>query len=68
MTVIHWILGVFAGIMAAGTALAFIVFVITGIDEWVKRARHWRRLTSATLLFWFNLSLWRHIILIIIHW
>ena len=68
MTVIYWILGIVAAVLATGTALAFIIFIITGIDLWVKRARHWRRLTSATLLFWFNLWLWTRIVLIIIHW
>lgn len=68
MNVIHWILGIVAAILATGTALTFIAFIVSGDDLWVKRARMWRRQTSAILLFWFNLWLWRHVILIIIHW
>jgi len=68
MTVIRWILGIISAILASGTVLAFVLFIISGVDLWVKRARNWRRLTSALLLFWFNLELWRHILLIIINW
>lgn len=68
MTVIYWILGILAAVMASGTALTFLLFIITGDELWVKRARNLRRLTSAILLFWFNLWLWRRVILIIIHW
>lgn len=68
MTFIRWTLAIFAAAFASGAALAFIVFVSTGIDLWVKRARNWRRLTSAILLFWFNIEIWRHVVLIIVHW
>ncbi len=68
MTAFRWIIGVISAILGAGSVLAFIIFISTGIDLWVKRARNWRRLTSAFLLFWFNFELWRHIVLIIIHW
>ncbi|MBW8831043.1 MAG: hypothetical protein JF606_16785 [Burkholderiales bacterium] len=68
MTFIRWTLGIFALILASGAALAFIVFIASGIDLWVKRAHNLRRLTSAILLFWFNLEIWRHVVLVIVHW
>ena len=68
MTFLRWILGVVAGLLAAGTVLAFVTYIVADIDLWLKRARSWRRLFSAVALFWFNLEIWRHILLIIINW
>jgi len=68
MTVIRWILGVCSAILGAGSLLALLIYIIADIDIWIKRARKWRRLMSAFLLFWFNLEIWRRVVLIIIHW
>jgi hypothetical protein len=68
MTIFRWIIGVVAALFASGALLAFAIFIITGIDLWGKRARQWRRLASATLMFWFNVEIWRRVALIIIHW
>jgi hypothetical protein len=68
MTILRWIFGVVAGLLATGSVLAFVIFIVADIDLWLKRARNWRRLLSALLLFWFNLEIWRRVALIIIHW
>ncbi|RQP21544.1 hypothetical protein [Piscinibacter terrae] len=68
MTIVYWILTVLAGIFASGTALSFVIFIVTGDDLWGKRARNLRRLTSAVLLLMFNLWVWGRVISIIIHW
>ena len=68
MTAFRWIIGVLAAVMAAGSLLSFVVFISSGIDLWVDRARGLRRSTSAALLLWFNVEIWRHVVLTIIHW
>lgn len=68
MTIVYWILGVLAAIFATGTAGSFLIFIITGDDLWMKRARNLRRFTSALLLLIFNLWIWLRVISIIIHW
>ena len=68
MTVFRWMIGLFAALLGAGAVLAFVVFIATGIDLWVRRARNWRRLAWAASLFWFNFEVWRRVALIIIHW
>jgi high-affinity Fe2+/Pb2+ permease len=68
MTVFRWIIGVIAALLASGTAIAFLLYIVGGENVWQKRARNLRRLTSAALMFWFNVEIWRHVILIIIHW
>ncbi len=68
MTTFRWIIGSFGALFASGALLAFVVFIATGIDEWVKRARTWRRIAWAVALFWFNFEIWRRVALIIIHW
>jgi hypothetical protein len=68
MTVFRWIIGVIAAVLASGAVLAFVIFIITDIDVWIKRARAWRRLASATALFWFNVEIWRRVVLIAAFW
>jgi len=68
MTVFRWFIGSVGGLLAAGSLLAFLLFIASGVDVWLKRTRHWRRLAWAVLLFWFNVEVWRRVALIIIHW
>ncbi|HEV7915625.1 MAG TPA: hypothetical protein VGP22_17805 [Albitalea sp.] len=68
MTVFRWIIGIVMMLLAAGGVASFVIFIATGIDLWIKRAHSLRRLTWATVLFWFNLEVWRRVALIIIHW
>ena len=68
MTVFRWIIGVIAAVLAAGSLLSFAVFISSGIDVWVDRARSLRRGTSAALLLWFNVEVWGSVVMTIIRW
>ena len=68
MTVFRWIMFVLAGLSGAATVAAFGVFIGTGIDLWQDRARVCRRWFYAAALLWFNIEVWRRVVLIIIHW
>ena len=68
MIVFRWIIGVLAALLACGSLLCLIVFISAGIDLWADRARKLRRLTSATLLFWFNIEIWGRVLWTLIHW
>ena len=68
MTVFRWIIGVIAAVLAAGSLLSFVVFISTGIDVWVARARSLRRGASAALLLWFNVEVWGSVVMTIIRW
>ena len=68
MTTFRWIVLGLAALLGAGALLAFAVFVATGIDVWIARARAWRRLAWAASLLWFNVEIWRRVALVIIHW
>ena len=68
MTVFRWIIGVIAAVLAAGSLLSFVVFISSGIDVWVDRARSLRRGASAALLLWFNVEVWGSVVMTIIRW
>ncbi|HUG23851.1 hypothetical protein [Piscinibacter sp.] len=68
MEFFRWIVGVPAVLLAGGAVLAFVLFIIGGVDVWLERARAWRRLTFALVMFWFNVEIWRRVILIIVNW
>ena len=68
MTVFRWIIGVIAALLAAGSLLSFVVFISTGIDVWVARARSLRRGTSAALLLWFNVEVWGRVVRTLWYW
>ena len=68
MTVFRWTIGLIAAVLAAGSLLSFVVFISTGIDVWVERARSLRRGTSAALLLWFNVEVWGSVVMTIIRW
>ena len=68
MTVFRWIIGVIAAVLATGSLLSFLLFISSGIDVWVDRARSLRRGTSAALLLWFNVEVWGSVVMTIIRW
>ena len=68
MEAFRWIVGVPAMLLAGSAVLAFVLFIIGGVDVWLERARQWRRLTFALVMFWFNVEIWRRVILIIVNW
>ena len=68
MTVLRWIMGVLVLVLGSTSIASFGIFIGTGIDLWMKRARLFRRWASAAALLWFNIEIWRHVVLIIINW
>ncbi len=68
MTVFRWIVGVIAALMISGMSLSFVVYIASGVDVWVVRARRFRHWAYLALLLWFNVEIWLRVALIIIHW
>jgi hypothetical protein len=68
MTAFRWIIGSIGGTLALGSVLAFVVFILSDIDVWLKRARAWRRLAWAAALFWFNVEIWGRVVRVLINW
>jgi len=68
MTVFRWIMLVLSGLSGTAMVISFGVYIGTGIDAWGDRARACRRWFYAFTLLWFNVEIWRHVILIIINW
>ena len=68
MTIFRWIIGVIAALLGIGSVASFVIFILADIDLWLKRARSLRRLTSAVLLFWFNVEIWGRVVWVLIHW
>ena len=62
MTIVRWVMGVFSLLLASGGALAFVVYIARGEDEWLELARKFRRWVSAALLFWFNIEIWGRVV------
>jgi len=68
MTIFRWIIGIFTLLLAAGGLLAFVIFVLSGTEEWLDLARRFRRWVFAAVLFWFNIEIWGSILRTFIHW
>jgi hypothetical protein len=67
MTVFRWIVGIVAALLGSASAIAFVIYITADIDVWLKRARQWRRLAWAAMLFWFNVEIWRRVGMLILH-
>ena len=68
MVIFRWILGILTLLLGGGMALTFVIYIVSGTNDWltiVRRLRHW---TYLVLLFWFNFEVWRRVLLVIIHW
>jgi hypothetical protein len=68
MVIFRWIIGVIAALMASGSIVSFVIYVSAGIDVWLDRARQFRRWLSTAALLWFNVEIWRSVVLLIINW
>jgi len=68
MTIFRWIIGIFTLLLAAGGLLAFVIFVLSGTEEWLDLARRFRRWVFAAVFFWFNIEIWGSILRTLIHW
>jgi hypothetical protein len=68
MVIFRWTIGVIAALLALGGIVSFVIYVAAGIDLWLERARAFRRWLSTAALLWFNVEIWRSVVLLIIHW
>jgi hypothetical protein len=68
MTTFRWIIGSLFLLFGAGAVLSFVLFIVVDVDVWIKRARAFRRLASATALLWFNIEIWRRVVTVIVNW
>jgi hypothetical protein len=58
MTIFRWIIGILTVLLATGTALTFLIYVITGDNDWKKLCVKIRRWLYSALLLWFNIEIW----------
>ena len=68
MVIFRWTIGLIAALMALGSVGSFVIYVSAGIDVWLDRARQFRRWLSTAALLWFNVEIWRSVVLLIINW
>ena len=68
MTIFRWIIFSLSALLALGMTVSFVVYIVTGIDDWNTLARRLRHWTYLILLFWFNLEVWGRVLLILINW
>lgn len=68
LTVLRWIGGVLAGLLAAGALVSFGIFIAFDLPHWLERARQIRSMLYVLALFWFNLEIWGRVIWTITHW
>lgn len=68
MTVFRWIIGGLSVLLASGAALSFGCFVGFDAQVWLERARRFRHWTWLALLLWFNVEIWRSVVLVIVRW
>ena len=68
MVVFRWVMGI-AFLLLGGISLtSLIIFIVTDISLWLKRARIFRRHASAAALLWFNVEVWGRVVWILVHW
>ena len=68
MVAFRWVMGIVFLLTGGFSLLSFGIFIGTGIDLWLKRARQFRRYALAAVLFWFNVWIWGTVVMILINW
>ena len=68
MTVFRWIIGGLAAVLASLSVLTFVLFMMQDNERWIELARQFRRLTTVTLLFWFNVEIWGRVVYTLVTW
>ena len=68
MTVFRWIIGSLTVLLALGAAFSFAVFIGFDAGLWIERARRLRHWTWLAMLVWFNVEIWRNVVLVIVRW
>lgn len=68
MIAFRWICGVLIGLLMAGSALSFVVFISADVKLWLQRAHNLRRLAFAVFMFYINVEIWRRVVITIVNW
>ena len=68
MLAFAWLMGSIAALMGAVSLLSYGLFIGTGTELWLKRARLFRTYALAAVLFWFNVWMWGTVVEILINW
>ena len=68
MTVLRWIAGVIAALIAMGAVASFVLYIAFDAQVWRERATRfgaWLRLIG---LFWFNIEVWGRVVITLVRW
>ncbi len=68
MTVFRWVIGSLGLLCALASASSFALFIASNVQVWIERARRWRHWTWLALLVWFNVEVWRSVVMVIVRW
>ena len=68
MVIFRWVMGILTLLLGGGMVLTFVIYIVSGANEWLTMVRRFRHWCYLVLLFWFNFEVWRRVLLIIIHW
>lgn len=68
MIVFRWVMGLIAGLSAAGALLSFVIFMLTEGRPWLQRTRVLRHWTWLALLLWFNVEVWGRVVVTLVNW
>jgi hypothetical protein len=68
MLVFRWVVAGLAALLALGSILCFALFMMVGIEVWIKRTRWLRRAVFAVIMIWFNVEVWGKVLYTIMHW
>jgi hypothetical protein len=68
MTVLRWILGIVAALLAVGGLLGLALGVAFDSRIWSARAKTFRNMLWLVALFWFNVEVWGRVVYTVVHW
>lgn len=68
MTIFRWIMGVIAGLFAAGWLLSFLLYVLRDDDRLKELGGRMRQYTILIGLAWFNTEVWGRVVWTIFTW
>ena len=68
MTPFLWVALVLLALTAVPAVVSFVFYLSSGIDLWQERAVRFYRWAVLVVLITFNITIFKHIILTIIHW
>jgi Na+-transporting methylmalonyl-CoA/oxaloacetate decarboxylase gamma subunit len=61
MKIFYWVMGVLIVGTFVPSVLSFLIYLITGIDAWAKRARGFWNTSKVLSMFALNLLIWGHV-------